>query len=88
MGKNSGNPVMCENKRIHDECEGGIEISIPWITDWHHEACGVMTNGDHKGRIFLSHPHTNNRFFFITHFILVNMKKTSRKSRICGDATW
>ena len=25
----------------------------------------MMTNGDHQGRIFLSHPHTNNRFFFL-----------------------
>ena len=25
----------------------------------------MMTMGDHKGQIFLSHPHTNNRFFFV-----------------------
>ena len=25
----------------------------------------MMTNGDRKGRIFLSHPHTNNGFFFL-----------------------
>ena len=24
-----------------------------------------MTNGDHEGRIFLSYPHTNNKFFFL-----------------------
>ena len=24
-----------------------------------------MTNGDHEGRIFLSHPHTNNGLFFL-----------------------
>ena len=24
--------------KIHHECEGGIEKSVPWITDWHHEA--------------------------------------------------
>ena len=24
-----------------------------------------MTNGDREGRIFLSHPHTNNGFFFL-----------------------
>ena len=32
-----------------------------------------MTNGDHEGRIFLSHPHMNNGFFFlriICHFLL------------------
>ena len=24
----------------------------------------MMTNGDHEGRIFLSHPHKNNGLFF------------------------
>ena len=24
-----------------------------------------MTNGDHEGRIFLSHPHGNNGLFFL-----------------------
>ena len=38
--------------RIHHECEGVIENSVPRITDWHHEACRVMTNGDREGRIF------------------------------------
>ena len=28
--------------------------AVPRITDWHHEACRVMTNGDREGRIFLS----------------------------------
>ena len=42
--------------RIHHECEGGIEKSVPTITDLHHKACPVMTNGDHEGRIFQSHP--------------------------------
>ena len=51
--------------RIHHECKGGIEKSVPRITDWHHEACQVMTNGDRKGRIFLPHPHTNNECFFL-----------------------
>ena len=51
--------------RIHHECEDGIEKSVPRITDWHLEACRVMTSGDHKGHIFLSHPHTNNEFFFL-----------------------
>ena len=53
--------------RIHHECEGGIEKSVPRITDWHHEACGVMTNGDCEGQIFLSHPHMNKRIFFLAH---------------------
>ena len=51
------------NIRIYHECEGGIEKSVPKITKWHHEACQVMTIGDHEGQIFLSHPHTNNGFF-------------------------
>ena len=46
-------------------CEGGIEKSVPRITDWHHEACRVMTNGDHEGWIFLSNHHTNNGFIFL-----------------------
>ena len=29
------------------------------------EACPVMTNSDHPGQIFLSHPHTNSGFFFL-----------------------
>ena len=33
------------NVRIHHEYEGGIEKSVLRITNWHHEACGVMTNG-------------------------------------------
>ena len=51
--------------RICHECEGGIEKSVPRITDLHQEACRVMTIGDCEGRIFLSHPHSNNRFFFL-----------------------
>ena len=38
--------------RIYHEYEGGIEKYFPRITDWHHEACRVMTIGDRKGRIF------------------------------------
>ena len=51
--------------RIHHECDGGIEKSFPRITDWHHQVCRVMTNGDHEGLIFLSHPQTNYGFFFL-----------------------
>ena len=51
--------------RIHHECEGGIEIYVPRITVLHHEACRVMTNGDREGRVFLSHPNTNNVFLFL-----------------------
>ena len=48
------------NIRIYHKCEGGIEKSVSRITIWHHEAWQVMTNADCEGRIFLSHPHTNN----------------------------
>ena len=53
-------------KRIHHYCEGGVEKSVPRITDWHHQACPVMTSYDQEGRIFLSHHHTNNGFFFFS----------------------
>ena len=36
------NDTLCfhhMNKIINHECEGGIEKSVPRITDWHHEAC-------------------------------------------------
>ena len=38
--------------RILHEFVAGIEKSVPRITDWHHEACLVMTIGDHEGRFF------------------------------------
>ena len=37
--------------KIHHECEDGIEKSVPRITNLHHEACRVMTNGIREGRI-------------------------------------
>ena len=79
--------------RIHHECNGWKKISVPKITNCHHQACWViMTNGDHKGRIFLSHPHRNIGFFFLhtTKYLILywkNMKKSSRKSWICWDVT-
>ena len=65
-------------KSIYQEFEGGIEKSVPRITDWHHEACRVMTSCDHEGWIFLSHPHTNNGFFFLhtTKILILYWKKT------------
>ena len=33
--------------RIYHDCEGRIEKSVSRIAVWHHEACQVMTNGDH-----------------------------------------
>ena len=49
--------------RIYHECEDDIEKSVLRITVCHQEACRVLTNGDHEGQIFLSHPHTNHGFF-------------------------
>ena len=51
--------------RICHECKGRIEKSVMRIAVWHHEACGVMTNSDPEGQIFLSYPHMNNGFFFM-----------------------
>ena len=66
MCKNNGNPdLVSENMRVHHSCKGGIEILILRIPDWHHEACRVMTNCDLEGRIFLSHPYTNDGLFFL-----------------------
>ena len=48
------------------ECEGGIEKSIPRITDWHCKACRVMTNSDPERWIILSHPHKENSVPSIT----------------------
>ena len=31
--------LMLDIIRIYHQCEGGIEISVSRITDWHHEAC-------------------------------------------------
>ena len=37
--------------------------SVPSITVWLHKVCRVMTNGDRKRLIFLSHPLTIDGFF-------------------------
>ena len=76
MEQDQGNNIS-----IHHECEGGIEKSAPRITDWHHEACRVMTNGDHKGRIFLPHPHTNSGFFFspTTRYLILYWKYVEKR---------
>ena len=37
--------LVCENIRIHHECVGGIEKSVPRMTDWNHEACRVIVLG-------------------------------------------
>ena len=48
--------LLCSIIRINLECEGGIEKSVLRITNWHHEACKLMTNDDHEGLIFLWLP--------------------------------
>ena len=75
------------------EFEVGIEKSVLRITDWHHEACPVMTNGVCEGQIFLYHSQTNKGLFFLLttkNLILYwkNMKTASTKSWIRWDATW
>ena len=60
-----GHIINCRNViiKIYHECEGRIENFVPRIDVWHHKAGRVMTNGVPEGRIFLSHPHTNDVFF-------------------------
>ena len=40
--------------KIYHEREARIEKIVSRITDCHHEACQVMTNGDPEGLFFLS----------------------------------
>ena len=49
-------------------------LVVPWVClqfvivvfpDHTHYFYSVMTNNDPEGHIFLSHPHTNNGFFFL-----------------------
>ena len=64
---------------MHHECEGGIEKSVPMITDWRHEACGVMTIGDREGRIVLFNPHTHAGYFLLLttkYMYLIFIRKT------------
>ena len=51
--------------RLYHKCEGGKEKSVPRITDQLHKACLVLTKGNREGKIFLLHPHTNNKFVFL-----------------------
>ena len=54
---------LCENYakniRIHHECEGGTQKSIPMLT-LVNKVCQVMPNGDLKENIFISNTNTNN----------------------------
>ena len=73
-----------KNIRIHHECEGGIGKSITRITNWHHDAWGVMPNCDGEEWNFLSHPQTNNGLFFLltTKYRILYWKKMKKASRI------
>ena len=54
---------LCVNSIIiYHECVGRMEKSVPRITVWHQEACRLMANGGHEGRIFRSHPYTYNMY--------------------------
>ena len=70
------NRLCLHTIRMYHECEGRIEKYVPRITVWHHEACRVITNGDSKGRIFLSYPHMNNGFFFLLTTVFIHFKKS------------
>ena len=72
--------IFPQTIKIHHECEGRIEKSVPRFAIWHHEACRVMTNGDPQGRIFLSYPHTNNWFFFLLTTVFFYLKISFQKS--------
>ena len=76
----AGGSIGVQEYKIHHECEVGIEKSLQRITDWHHEACLVMTKTD----FFLSHPHTNNGFFFLltTKYLILYWKKTTTLKKL------
>ena len=80
------------NIRIYHRCEGEIEKSVLRITDWHHEACRVMTNVDLEGWIFLFH--TINGFFFHAHqspfntaFLYSKISSQKFRNRLRHDIT-
>ena len=74
--------------RMIHEYEGGIDKSIPMITDWHYETCRVMTNGDRKGWIFLSNIQTNNGLFFLltTYYHILYWKNMKKPSDLTVDS--
>ena len=80
-GDKKVNDTPCDNIRIYNLFENGIEKFVTRIIVWHHEACRVMANGDAKGRIFLSNAHTTNGFFsLLTIKFCILLKKTHRRS--------
>ena len=67
---------------IYYESEGRIEQSVPRLAVWHHMACRVMKKDDPEGRILLSYPHMNNRFFSCSALILFIYLFSSKLPRI------
>ena len=65
------------NIRIHHECEGRIENSVPRMTIWHQEACRVMINGDPEGRTFFYPTLTRKLDSF--HYHILFLRKGSQK---------
>ena len=39
-------------KKLYHVFEDGMKKSVQLITNWHHEACQMRTNGDREGLIF------------------------------------
>ena len=69
--------------RILHECEGGIEKSVPRITDWHHEACQVMKTVITRDGFFYPTLTRIMDSFFLAHHIKIPhlyCKNASRKS--------
>ena len=72
----------------------GQKKSIPSVTNWHHKACQVMVNNDREGWIFLYHPYTNNKFFFLftikfhIHIYLFTEKLAEVPDLLRCDKTW
>ena len=80
--------------RIDHERGGGIEKPVPRITDCHHKACRVMTNGTAMDGFFypiltrIIVDSFSSSLLIDTSFYIKNIRKTSRKSRIRRHATW
>ena len=63
-----------------------MEKYVLRIMDWHHEACRVMTNGDHEGRFFFYPILTRIMDYFPcapldTSFYIEKKKKKKKKKK-------
>ena len=76
------NAYYCIHIRNYPECESRIEKSVRRITVWHHNACQVMTNGDPEGWIFLTYPHTQDRFIFLLTTVFIYLFTYSCKNKL------